>query len=66
MSDESDDVYYDATTVKLNIPPVSDDVSSVWEEELLQLVIEFEDDFWVWYRIWFFYDPAVVWAAAAA
>eukprot|EP00957_Ditylum_brightwellii_P203120 15333297-Ditylum_brightwellii.AAC.1 len=66
MSDGSDDEYYDATTVELNTSPVSDDESSVWEEEVLQIVSEFEDDFWVWYRIWFFYDPTVVWAAAAA
>eukprot|EP00957_Ditylum_brightwellii_P138188 10534462-Ditylum_brightwellii.AAC.1 len=66
MSDGSDDEYYDATTVELNTSTVLDDESSVWEEEVLQLVSDYEDDFWVRHWIWFFYDPTVVWAAAAA
>eukprot|EP00957_Ditylum_brightwellii_P139708 10647330-Ditylum_brightwellii.AAC.1 len=66
MSDDSDDEYYDAKTVELNTPPVSDDDRSVWEEEVLQLVSEFEDELWVWYWMWFFHNPTVVWAAAAA
>eukprot|EP00957_Ditylum_brightwellii_P000080 5503-Ditylum_brightwellii.AAC.1 len=62
----SDDKYYNGTTVELNTPPLSDDDSSVWKEDVLQLVSEFKDEFWVSYWIRFFHDPIVLWTAAAA
>eukprot|EP00957_Ditylum_brightwellii_P026973 2039214-Ditylum_brightwellii.AAC.1 len=55
------DEYYDASTVELNIPPVSDNDNSSCEEEWEE---EFDDYSWNWYWTWFFHDPTVVWSAA--